>query len=118
MLTVCSMPDGGHHLAAPNAPQLPAGTVSPMADILNSDEFADDPLSPTEWLVMEVLAARFRLGENSWPFPNRLRPTLRRLAGRHLISWKSGVVQGTAQAWLTRDGRELWIPDTAESDGR
>lgn len=64
----------------------------------------DDELTPTEYLILEVLAARLRCGEPRWPFPNRLRPTLRRLAGRKLIGFQPFTVAGHQVAWLTIDG--------------
>ena len=30
-----------------------------------------DSLPPTQYLVLDVLAARYRLGENAWTFPAR-----------------------------------------------
>jgi hypothetical protein len=66
-----------------------------------------DP-TPTEWLVMEVLAARFRLGETTWHFPNTLKPTLKRLAERDWIAYKAAVVEGHQQAWLRTDGKLEW----------
>jgi hypothetical protein len=60
-------------------------------------------LTPTEYLTMEVLAARFRLGQSMWTFPKNVRPTLVRLESQGLIGWKSGVVQDTCRAWLTNN---------------
>ncbi len=69
-------------------------------------------LPPTEWLVMEVLAARRRLGEALWSFPTTLRPTLRRLEAKGLVGWKSGVIENTCRAWLTPDALVMWLlPD-------
>lgn len=66
---------------------------------------AVDDLPPTQYLIMEVLAARHRTGEHTWTFPTRLRPHLRHLATAGLIDWKAGTVHGTALAWLTDTGR-------------
>ena len=61
-----------------------------------------DDYTPTEWLVMELLQARImRMGENIWPFPTELRPTLQKLEKRGLIAFKGGIVAGTLNAWLT-----------------
>jgi hypothetical protein len=64
-----------------------------------------DSLPPTEYLVMDVLAARARLGETYWTFPSRLRPAMRSLADRGLLWWQPGNVPHTIQAFLTGEGR-------------
>lgn len=64
-----------------------------------------DGFTPTEYLVMDVLAARWRLGEDCWTFPNAVRPTLERLSGRYYLSFKAGVVYGTQIAWLRSVGK-------------
>lgn len=64
----------------------------------------DDDLTPTEYLILEVLAARFRLGEHLWPFPNRFRPALRTLHAKGLVSFQSHVTAGNQAVRLTVDG--------------
>lgn len=71
-----------------------------------------DTLTPTEYLMMEVLAARLRLGENHWTFPTRCRPTARSLEEKGYIGWKSGVVEGTIQAWMTIEAELLFLSPT------
>jgi hypothetical protein len=73
-----------------------------------------DGLPPTQYLIMEVLAARARLGERIWTFPSRLRPALEALEDRALIGMMSGVVENTLRARLTDAGREavMWGPYT------
>jgi hypothetical protein len=63
-----------------------------------------DDLPPTQSLVLEVLGARYRLGENCWTFSTRHRPALEGLAGRGLLGWKHGVMPRTCLAWLTGEG--------------
>jgi hypothetical protein len=58
-------------------------------------------------MVLDVLAARWRLGEHAWTFPAKLRPALRALEDRHLVWWKVGVEEGTCLAVLTEKGRAL-----------
>lgn len=65
-----------------------------------------DALPPTHQLVLEVLAARSRLGENGWTFHSRLRRILEALAQAGLIWWKHGVGPHTCLAALTTAGRE------------
>lgn len=58
-------------------------------------------LTPTEQLILEVLIARFRLGESIWPFDLRNAAALRRLESRGLINRMGGNVENTERAWLT-----------------
>lgn len=64
-----------------------------------------DDLPPTQYLVMEVLAARYRTGEVLWTFPSRLKPAMEALAQLGLIGWKSGIEALSIRAWLTEAGR-------------
>ena len=76
-------------------------------------------LAPTQDLIMEVLAARHRLGERMWPFSTRVRPALEALARAGLIGYKSGVVERTCNAWLTEAGkREFVRADYVAPDNR
>jgi hypothetical protein len=59
-----------------------------------------DALPPTQYLVMEVLAARYRTGESCWTFPSRPTPAMRALEDIGAVRWKSGVVQNTVLVWL------------------
>jgi hypothetical protein len=63
-------------------------------------------LPPTQYLVMEVLAARTRLGETLWPFPNSVSPALDALEKLGLISTMSGNQPYSRRARLTDAGRE------------
>jgi len=70
-----------------------------------TERFDTDTLPPTEYLVMEVLAARTRLGETGWTFPSRLNKALETLEGRGLVRWKSATIERHSLAWLTDAGR-------------
>ena len=70
-----------------------------------------EDVTPSEYLVMEVLAARHRLGEAVWTFPKRIGPVLSRLEGRGLIGFKDGIAEGTDIAWLTAEGIVTWALD-------
>lgn len=65
-----------------------------------------DNLTPTEALIMELLQARYRLGENSWSFMNCHMKALNRLEERGFIQHKSAVVAGARLVWLTDLGYE------------
>lgn len=69
-----------------------------------------DTLPPTQYLVMQVLAARHRTGEMLWTFPARLRPALDSLTARGLVATKGGVTEGTVRAWLTDAGMDAAAP--------
>ena len=86
------------------------GDVSAVAS-LNSTTDESVKLTPTEYLIVEVLAARWRLGEASWPFPKRLRFALRKLRGRGMIWFKSDIVQGQLRVGLTEIGRDVSLID-------
>jgi hypothetical protein len=64
-----------------------------------------DTLPPTQQLVLEVLGARARLGENAWTFTTRVRPALEALSRAGLIWWKSAVIEDHCLAGLTDEGR-------------
>lgn len=68
-----------------------------------------DELPPTQNLIMEVLAARHRLGEVLWPFPSNLAVPLRALEERGLVTVMHGNVQGTVRASLTATGSVQWL---------
>jgi hypothetical protein len=70
-----------------------------------------DSLPPVQYLILDVLAARTRLGETHWTFPSRLRPALQALAGKGLVWWKNGTAERTCQAFLTDAGREAVLMD-------
>lgn len=67
-------------------------------------------VTPTEELIMEVLAARFRLGEKFWTFGNH--PTsvraARRLEERGFVYHMSGQVERTFRLGLTEQGIDEW----------
>lgn len=69
---------------------------------------SEDPcedMSPLQALVTEVLVARLRLGEQSWPFPVRCRRALEALTKQGLLTYDRGFQPRTLQARLTDEGR-------------
>lgn len=72
----------------------------------------EGPVTPTEYLVMEVLVARcVRLGEALWTFPTSVVPALRRLEKRGWVGWKYGIVEKTCMVHLTDAGAKVWAVD-------
>lgn len=68
-------------------------------------------LSPTEDLVMEVLAARHRLGENLWTFDSRHAKALNKLQERGLVRTMHGIVPKSLRASLTTEGISAYIDE-------
>jgi hypothetical protein len=62
-------------------------------------------------LIMEALAARWRLGERSWTFKNEHRRIANGLVERGLINVQSDVVQGSFRASLTDAGCKMYLMD-------
>jgi hypothetical protein len=74
--------------------------------------FDVDRLPPTQYMVLDVLAARYRLGEKIWTFPSRLSPAITALEQAGLVFGMHGIVGGTIRAGLTGAGRDAVLyPD-------
>lgn len=69
-------------------------------------------LTPTQDLVMEVLAARYRCGEFLWTFDSRHKKTIRDLAQLGLVHEAGGVVEHTVRARLSDAGKAIYLLDT------
>lgn len=63
-------------------------------------------LPPTQYLVMEVLAARTRTGEPFWTFPSSLRHTLDALVRADLIDVLNSPAPASLRARFTAAGRK------------
>lgn len=61
-------------------------------------------LTPSEDLMMDALAARYRLGEHLWPFRNDQCAIANRLEAKGLIWVTSGQVESSFRAGLTEAG--------------
>lgn len=68
-------------------------------------------ITPTQELVLEVLAARHRLGESLWTFTSNRAVTvaLEALEAAELVNTMGGVVERTVRASLTDTGRDLML---------
>lgn len=64
-----------------------------------------DGLPPTQYLIMDVLAARYRTGETSWTFPTSVGNALYLLVDKELIRIRNGVVERTYIVTLTDTGK-------------
>lgn len=65
-----------------------------------------DDLPPTQYLIMEVLAARARTGEQLWTFPSNLRHALDALVRAGLIDVLNSPAPASLRARLTTAGRK------------
>lgn len=60
-----------------------------------------EDFTPSEELVMEVLVARWRLGERLWTFSSRQRKAIQSLAAKGYVNIINGNVVRTVRASLT-----------------
>lgn len=70
-----------------------------------------DRLPPTLYLILEVLAARYRLGEELWPFPTSVAASLGKLERAGLTSRMHGNTPRTVRARLTEAGKATALGD-------
>lgn len=82
-----------------------------------ADEDAIDNLPVTQVLVLEVLAARWRLGERIWTLTRTTRQALDALEALGLVGYKGGIVERTYLAWLTKAGREAMLDSQYQAPG-
>jgi len=59
--------------------------------------------------VLEVLRARFRLGESLWTFSSSATKPLRSLEAKGLVQVMHGVVEGSVRASFTAEGKERFL---------
>lgn len=100
---------GHNHLTRDVKPagQCPACDAWQQARFV--DVFDEESLPPAQYLMMEVLAARHRLGETHWTFPSRHASIARELEGKGLVEWKSGITERTIRVWLTQAGKDCCL---------
>lgn len=68
-------------------------------------------MTPTQELILEVLAARVRLGETLWTFSSRHGRALRSLQALGYVTLMHGTVERTVRASLTVKGRAEALSD-------
>ena len=78
---------------------------------MSDDAQAEIALTPTQELIMEVLASRYREGDQLWTFSSRLRRQLEAVASHGLIDVMHGIVEKTVRASLTDEGKAAWLSD-------
>jgi len=65
-----------------------------------------------EELALEVLAARFRLGEKIWTFHSKHTGTLDDLERKGLVYTMHGIMSRTLRAGLTEEGQKALLSET------
>lgn len=60
-------------------------------------------LTPTETLILELLIARFRLGERLWTLDSSVRKQVESLASKGYVGELNGMVPQTVRAMLTEE---------------
>lgn len=71
-----------------------------------------DRLPPTQYLILEILAARYRLGEEIWPFPTTVAGALSKLEHAGLIQRMSGTTPKTIRALFTEAGKQVALSES------
>jgi len=64
-----------------------------------------ETLPARQELVLEVLAGRWRCGENIWTFGKRHTKAVEALAAAGYVWWKAGIIEKTILVGLTEEGR-------------
>jgi hypothetical protein len=89
-------------------------TIEPTAPI-DLTEYDSYSFTPTEELILETLAARYRLGELVWTFSSRHNAALDKLAAKKLIHWKHGVVDHSSLVFFTDTGKAVMLANRYRS---
>lgn len=66
-------------------------------------------LTPTENLIVELLVARYRLGERLWTFNAEVTRQVYLLSEKGYVTPMSGVTEGTVRAMLTEEAVALYL---------
>lgn len=64
----------------------------------------DVVLTPTEDLVVEVLVARYRLGEVLWTFDSKVSKQIKSLEKKGIVNSMHGIVENSVRASFTDAG--------------
>lgn len=76
-----------------------------------------DSIPPTQYLIMEVLAARYRLGDYAVVLPATVGGSITKLAARGYVDYESGIIDHTLLVWLTDEGlKECGLSDSPPLD--
>lgn len=87
-------------------------TAAHLKPMTTDAEQVEPTLSPTECLILDVLAARARLGEHLWAIETRNAKALRSLAEKGLVRVHSGNVEKHNNVSLTADGYDVAVKES------
>lgn len=79
--------------------------------------YTEADLAPGERLVIEVLAARWRLDESLWTFDSDHSRWINSLADKGLVNPMHGIVEKTLRASLTEAGKRYYWEDSVPARG-
>lgn len=63
----------------------------------------------TQELIVEVLIARYRLGELLWPFPTSAGKSLKALTDKGIIGYQAASVEKHYNVWFTDAGKKRYL---------
>lgn len=69
-------------------------------------------MTPTQELIMEVLTARYRLGERLWTFDSVHQKRMDMLEAEGLVVGMHGIVEGTIRASMTQKAIDHYVTST------
>lgn len=76
-----------------------------------TDPIDVDALPPTQNLMLELLAARHRLGHDAWPVPRKQRPIADQLAKLGLVNVDTHGAPNAISVALTEAGKAVMLRD-------
>lgn len=76
---------------------------------MSNNELDELELPLMQELIVEVLIARCRLGELLWPFPSSAGKSLKALADKGIIEYKSAPVEKHYNVWFTDAGKKRYL---------
>jgi hypothetical protein len=71
-------------------------------------------VTPSQELILEVLTARYRLGEQGWHFSTRLSRQIGQLRVEGWVRYKNAIIPNHLYVWPTQkllDDPEMMSPD-------
>jgi hypothetical protein len=81
--------------------------VHNQPEIKESEEFTyPEILSNEEYLILETLMARYRLGKEYWSFPTTFVEHMEALVDLNMINWKNATTEGYIVAWYTDENKK------------
>lgn len=83
-----------------------------MSKLKKYDEY---DFTPTQALILEVLTARYRLGNTSWSLESKVNKSLMGLQEKGFVDFKSASVENASLVWLTDAGVALMFSNKYRS---